>query len=139
MRPHVWIWVALLWISTVCACGRGASAPSSTGLTGVWGGDHIMLTIDDSGGHVEFDCAHGIIQGPPALDSHRAFSAGGRYVREHGGPIRDDEAPDSHPASYAGSISGASMVLTVWLTDTNTFIGTFGLTHQVTGRIVKCL
>jgi len=109
-------------------------------LPGVWGGDHVTLTIADGGGsHLEFDCAHGSTPGPLILDGHGSFAAPGLFVREHGGPIREGDPPDAHPATYAGTVTARRMQLTVWLTPTNDLIGTFTLTQGVTGRVVKCL
>ena len=105
----------------------------------MWGGDHIAMTVTDTGAHVEFDCAHGEISGSQTLNARNEFNVIGTFVREHGGPIRVGEAPDSHPAAYVGIVTSTSMVLTVRLTDTNDVIGTFTLLRDSTGRVVKCL
>ncbi|MCA1563462.1 MAG: hypothetical protein LC804_25490 [Acidobacteria bacterium] len=89
--------------------------------------------------HLELDCAHGDIPARLAIDDRRQFNAPGTFVREHGGPVRIGEEPDSHPASYSGSVDGDRMRLTIRLTDTNETIGTFSLTRGVRGRVVKCL
>ena len=115
------------------ACGT-PSEPSA--LTGVWGGDHVLLTIGDTAAHLEFDCAHGEI--PGRLPAAR-FSLAGTCVREHGGPIREGEKPDTHPALYEGSISGETMTLTVRLTDVGESLGSFTLTRGASGRVFKCL
>jgi hypothetical protein len=120
------------------ACSSGPSAPSPA-LTGTWGGDHIALTVADTGTHLELDCAHGDIPGPLMADARNGFDVSGTFVREHGGPIRVGEMPDSHPAAYAGSVTGTMMVLTVRLTDTDEAIGTFALSRGSPGRVVKCL
>jgi hypothetical protein len=120
------------------ACSSGPSAPSPA-LTGTWGGDHIALTVADTGTHSEFDCAHGDIPGALTVDARGDFDVSGTFVREHGGPIRVGDVPDSHPAAYLGSVTGTTMVLTVRLTDTNEVIGTFTLSQGAPGRVVKCL
>ncbi|HEV3063118.1 MAG TPA: hypothetical protein VGY48_33040 [Vicinamibacterales bacterium] len=120
------------------ACGSSPSNPSPP-LTGMWGGDHIALTVADAGSHLEFDCAHGDITGMLTLDAGNQFNIQGTYIREHGGPIRVGEVPDSHPAAYVGSVTGATMMLSVRLTDTNEVIGTFALSRGSAGRVVKCL
>src|SRR6266436_316471 len=97
------------------ACGSSPSAPSPV-LTGMWGGDHIALTAD-SGAHIEFDCAHGDIPIMLIVNARNEFNVSGTFVREHGGPIREGEVPDSHPAAYVGSVTDTTMVLTVRLTD----------------------
>jgi hypothetical protein len=97
------------------------------------------LTVADTGTHVEFDCAHGDIPSPLTVNANNQFDVQGTYVREHGGPIRVGEVPDSHPAAYLGSVTGTAMTLTVRLTDTNEVIGTFTLSRGSAGRVVKCL
>jgi hypothetical protein len=74
-----------------------------------------------------------------AADVQGSFIVSGTFVREHGGPIREDEMPDAHPALYAGAVTGGVMQLTVHLTATNEVIGTFTLTRGAPGRVVKCL
>ena len=94
----------------ISACGGGPAGPS-TSLTGMWGGDHIALTVADTGSHVEFDCAHGDIPGPLTADIQNAFSVSGTFGRDTGGPVRIGQVPDSHPAVYFGSVT-APMSLT---------------------------
>ena len=108
-------------------------------LTGVWGGDHIALTVADTGAHFEFDCAHGDTPMTLVVNARNEFDAPGTFVREHGGPIRVGEMPDSRPAAYVGSVTETTMVLTVRLTDTNEVIGPFSLSRGAPGRVVKCL
>jgi hypothetical protein len=88
---------------------------------------------------VEFDCAHGDIPGALTLNARNEFNVTGTFVREHGGPIRVGEVPDSHPAVYAGLVTATTMTLTVRLTDTNEMIGTFTLSRGTPGRVVRCL
>ena len=120
------------------ACSSSPSSPSPV-LTGMWGGVHIALTVADTGTHIEFDCAHGDIPITLILNARNEFDVPGMFVREHGGPIRVGEMPDSHPAAYAGSVTGTTMVLTVRLTDTNEVFGTFTSSRGSPGRVVKCL
>jgi hypothetical protein len=120
------------------ACGSSPSGPSPVS-TGLWGGDHIALTVAEMGTHIEFDCAYGDIPITLMVNARNEFDASGTFVREHGGPIRVGEMPDSHPAAYVGSVTKTTMVLTVRLTDTNEVIGTFTLSRDSPGRVVKCL
>jgi hypothetical protein len=107
--------------------------------TGVWGGDHISLTVANTTSHVEFDCAHGDILGALTINARNEFMVSGTFGREHGGPIRIGEVPDSHPAVYFGSASVSTMTMTVQLTDTKEMIGSFTLTRDTPGRVTKCL
>jgi hypothetical protein len=120
----------------VAACGDG---PTAADLIGDWGGEHIALTITPAGASLEFDCAHGTIGEPIQPAGGGTFDASGVYVREHGGPIREDEPPDSHPARYQGRIDGSRMALTVTLTDGEEWSAQFTLTQGAAARVYKCL
>src|SRR2546422_884314 len=88
LRP----WRALIALGVVAgySCSSATTAPSRL-LPGVWGGDHISMSIADAGTHLELDCAHGDIPAVPVLDRQGRFEVAGTYVREHGGPIRQGE------------------------------------------------
>ena len=88
---------------------------------------------------LEFDCANGSISQPPALDEAGEFEGEGIYVREHGGPVREDEQPDQHPARYTGNTDGRKLTLTIFLTDTKETLGPFTLTLGEQPRLTKCL
>lgn len=108
-------------------------------LSGVWGGEHVTLTVNDRSSHLEFDCAHGDIPSALTAGADRTFAMSGTFVREHGGPIREDEKADVRPAMYIGRVTGQTMELTIRLIDPDTPIGTFMLTRGAPGRVVKCL
>jgi hypothetical protein len=120
------------------ACSSSPSGPTPV-RTGVWGGDHIALTVAGMGAHIEFDCAHGDIPTALMVDARNEFDVAGTFGREHGGPILLGEVSDSHPAAYVGSVNETTMVLMVRLTDTNEAIGTFTLSRDSPGRVLKCL
>ena len=120
------------------SCGGAMTAPSRL-PAGVWGGDHVSLSVADTSTHLELDCAHGDIPAVPTLDRHGQFDVAGTYVREHGGPIRQGEIPDSHPAIYSGLVASTTMTLTIRLSDTNESIGAFTLLAGSSGRVFKCL
>ena len=97
------------------------------------------MTVAQTSAHVELDCAHAEIPTAIEVDAANQFVAAGTFVREHGGPIRLGETPDSHPASFSGSITQATMTLAIRVTDSNESIGSFVLTRGASGRVVKCL
>jgi|SRR6266536_662287 len=105
---------------------------------GNWGGPHIMISVEGKSAAVEYDCAHGTIEGPLTIDGEGKFSFSGRHVRERGGPVRQGQAEDGHPAHYAGWTDGKKMTLTVTLMNTNEEVGTFELTHGQQARLFKC-
>jgi hypothetical protein len=127
--------VRTVLVLAVVAAGCGTPSTPSLMPTGLWGGDHIALTVEDRSAHVELDCAHGDI---PIRLPDAPFTVAGTFVRERGGPIRVDET-DSHPAMYVASMSGSVMTLTIRLTDSGELVGTFTLTRGSSGRVVKCL
>jgi hypothetical protein len=120
------------------SCGDGTTGPSRL-PTGIWGGDHISLSITATSTHLELDCAHGDIPSVLTLDRQGQFQIGGTYAREHGGPIRQGEVPDSHPAIYSGQVASTTMTLTIRLSDVNESIGGFTLVSGSPGRVFKCL
>jgi hypothetical protein len=83
--------------------------------TGAWGGDHISLEVGAKSATIEYDCAHGTIEGPLVTDANGHFNLRGTHTPERGGPIRADEKQQSHPATYVGSIAGNKMTLTLRL------------------------
>ena len=106
---------------------------------GIWGGEHIQMQVTESGAQIEYDCAHGSVDEPLALDREGRLDVKGTHVRERGGPVRRGDKPDSHPARYTGRVEGQTMTLTVTLTDSDESAGTFTLTQGEQGRIRKCL
>jgi len=128
----------MLAAAAAFACGSAPTAPSSL-APGTWGGDHVSMTIASAATHLEFDCAHGDIPGVFSLNAVGQYSLDGTYVREHGGPIRVGEPPDTHPAAYAGVVVGNQMTLTIRLADTQELIPALTLTRGAAGRVVKCL
>ncbi|HEX8650885.1 MAG TPA: hypothetical protein VF708_08580 [Pyrinomonadaceae bacterium] len=119
--------------------GNAVSQGNDTGApTGVWGGAHIRLNLTKNHAEIEYDCAHGTIEEPLALDDKGRFDAKGTLIAEHGGPVRRNESPRNRPARYTGHVNGETMTLTVTLTDTNETLNTFTLTHGSEGRVMKC-
>ena len=106
---------------------------------GVWGGRGIQLAVGEGGARVEYDCAHGEIAGPVALDAEGRFSLGGTLTPERGGPAHAGESPKSFPARYEGRVSGQTMTLTVTRADTGERVGTYTLTRGAEARLFKCL
>jgi hypothetical protein len=120
------------------SCSGSSTSPSPL-PAGVWGGDHISMSVAAAGTHIELDCAHGEIPSAIDVDRRGEFAVAGTYVREHGGPIRLGEIPDSHPAMYSAVVMSATMTLMIRLTDTNESIGPFALVSGSSGRVFKCL
>jgi hypothetical protein len=135
-RSHL---TCLCLISLVLTGCSGVTRPSGLVPQGAWGGDHVGLVLDAARGTLEFDCAHGTMQAPVPVAGDGTFSVTGIFVREHGGPIRDGEPADQHPAVYSGTTDGKRMTLTVALSDESQQIGTFQLALGGRSSVVKCL
>jgi hypothetical protein len=112
-------------------------SPPSAPVTGRWGGTHVALTLSESGGTIEYDCAHGGIRAPLRPGQDGRFEVDGVHVREHGGPVRVGEVPDSVAARYTGRIAGERMTLRV-LVGSDT-LGPFELRRGAEPRLFKCL
>jgi hypothetical protein len=133
---HVVYGCLLVAIASGLACGP--TRPSGAIALGAWAGDHVSLTVGEAGAIVEFDCAHGTLDGQLRLDQNGAFNVAGTFVRE-GGPVRLDPPPLIIPARYAGVVEGGSMTLTVTTTDQPQLIGPYSLKLGGTPRLMKCL
>lgn len=130
--------VAVL-LAIAASQGCAVAAPSQEGLpvVGSWGGAHASLALTETGGTITYDCAHGGLGGPVVPDGAGAFAVAGVHVREHGGPIRIGEVPDSLPARYLGQVRGGRMTLrTVVGADT---LGPFELQLGGPAQLFRCL
>ena len=125
-------------VLTTVACSN-PSGPGDQVVVGTWGGEHVALELAADGGRIEYDCAHGELAEPFAVDRAGRFDVTGSHTAEHGGPVRDDETSVARPARFTGNVDGGRMTLTVLLTDTGEKLGTFTLTRGLVGRLTKCL
>ena len=109
-----------------------------TAARGRWGGQGVQMEVTPAGAQLEWDCAHGSIEKPLALDENGHFDVPGVFVRESPGPLRVGGQPPALRASYSGSIARETMTLRVTLVESDESIGTFSLTHGDPGRLRKC-
>jgi len=118
-------------------CTPGPAGTANSLVTGRWGAPRAELTLTDTGGSIEYDCAHGGLSSPMYADGSGRFDVAGVHVREHGGPIRVGEVADSASARYVGHVSGGRMTLRVFVgPDT---LGPFELVRGAAAQLVKCL
>jgi len=127
----------LIFVLAGCA-GRTPTGADESVPQGIWGGDHVSLTVDTRTAAVEFDCAHGTLSVPIPLDGGR-FDVTGVFVLERGGPIHLNEDLPRLPARFSGFVDGRDMRLRVTLADTGQEIGTYTLKLGASGRLIKCL
>ena len=114
-----------------------ANAQKTRIATGVWGGLHINLEVGRNSAKVEYDCAHGSISGPLVVDDNGKFELRGSFTPERGGPVRADETSQAQEATYAGTINGNTMTLTLKIAGADE-TETFTLERGKAGRLVKC-
>src|SRR5262245_7262323 len=104
---------------------------------GNWGGDHIGMEVTTRGAKLDYDCAHGTIDAPIALDESGRFEVGGTHVPEGPGPTRP-ESEKGVAVRYAGSVNGDTMTLTVTRAASKEEIGSYTLVRDRLPRIRKC-
>lgn len=140
-----WPTVAL---AVLVAAGASPGAPERAGVRvaayaapdqvpdGVWGATGVRLEVDQATAAIEFDCAHGTLEGPLALDRVHRFATTGTFVRERPGPV-PVEGVTPEDAQFSGQMDGDQLTLTVRVGDEE--LGPFTLTHGRQGRLRKCL
>ncbi|HEU4821021.1 MAG TPA: hypothetical protein VFS87_07690 [Qipengyuania sp.] len=117
-----------------------AALPAPTGpVTGRWGGEHVGLTLDATGGTVEYDCAAGRIDEPIVPDTNGGFNAGGSHTPNTGGPERVGEPRPNYPARYTGTVSGDTMRLQVTLPGRDLEMPPLVLRRGVEPQLTRCL
>jgi hypothetical protein len=132
-------------LPSLIAAMLAACAPATTNgepaapVTGRWGGEHVALELTPTGGTIEYDCAHGGLTQPVRPGDRGEFEAAGVHIREHGGPIREGERPDSVAARYAGRVTGEIMTLRVYAGSRPDTLGPFQLRRGDEPRLLKCL
>jgi hypothetical protein len=127
-------------LASLCLIAAGPCAKDLAGpvAPSVWGGDHVGLTVSDTGGTLVYDCASGTIGQKIVAAPDGNFTALGTHTPGHGGPIIQGEVPVRLPARYDGWTDGETMRLTVTVTDTGEKRG-FTLTRGQAPRIFRCL
>ena len=120
---------------------------------GQWGGRGVGLRVTGASATVEFDCAHGTIDGVIKIDRNGRFEVMGTYEEEAGGAVRSgisaqgedgnvaagqQAAGTSRRARYTGEVKGRSMKLVVTLTGSERPLGTYNLGLDSSPRLRKC-
>lgn len=126
-------------LALVAACSVVISGPNVFIVIGTWGGEHVQLELEETGGTLDYDCAYGTIDAGWTLSEDGEFEGSGEHIIEHGGPVRDGEVLPVRPASYTGTVKDDRMSLTVTLSDSAQVVGTFELVYGSDGQIVRCL
>ena len=128
--------------ATLSLSALGLTCPSDVPdrvANGDWGGDHIGMVVSDTGATIEYDCATGRIVGSLRVSGDGSFSWSGVHSPGHGGPVRIDEPPNAHQATYTGTATTDRLVLTLSLPDNSQPPVTFVLIRGGSARVFKCL
>jgi len=129
----------VLLVALVTACSVVIAGPGVFIIIGDWGGEHVQLELDEAGGTLDYDCAHGTVDPGWTLTDDGEFTGTGVHVIEHGGPVQEGEILPARPATYDGTVDGDQMSLTVTLSDSAQVIGTFQLQRGSDGQLMRCL
>lgn len=132
MRSSEAVFILLVFLAAVASPGEEKHRVAA----GEWAGGRARLTVEKEGASLELDCAHGSLEAMTLGEGGR-FDVAGRFVREHGGPIRKDEVENALPARYQGSVQGQAMSLKIVLEGGET-VGPFELTLGGRARLMKC-
>ncbi len=111
-----------------------AAAP----LTGQWGGDRALLTLEATGGRIEYDCGSGTLDAALRPDAKGRFSVSGKHEVHTPGPTLADAAPAFLAASYRGTVQGDRMSLVVQVAGEKS-PRTLGLVRGQGVKLVRCL
>lgn len=107
-------------------------------IPGMWGGEHIRFEVTEAGANVEYDCAHGTVEGKIVVDSQGRFNVYGLHYEEHGGPMRPGDDAGGYRVRLSGRVGGSLLKLTVTRADTRKVVGTFDLARDREPVLVKC-
>ena len=126
---------ALAHALLLAGCASIAQAPQT--VTGDWGGTHVGLRLEPSGGTLDYDCASGTI-GPVTPGPDGAFTAVGRHTPGHGGPEREGEILPTYTIRYSGVVRGDRMSLRGRV-ENGVDLGPFDLRRGGEPIIFRCL
>ena len=125
--------IALAIAASACA----SLPPGGVPVTGEWGGNHIGLTLEDSGGRIEYDCAAGTI-GPIVPDAAGRFAVRGTHTPGSGGPDIAGHVPPTFAARFTGSVRGDRMTFEGHVQN-GVRLGPFELRRGAEPGIFRCL
>jgi hypothetical protein len=129
----------LLMNSPASASGPAPLVPPP--LSGQWGGDRMILTLDATGGRIEMDCASGTLQGPIIPGGDGKFQAQGSFVQHRGGPDLVEQQPDAKNAPalthYAGELQDGVLKLSILAPGSST-PQVFNLRQGARLKLMRC-
>jgi hypothetical protein len=126
----------LMTVLLLAAC---AAIPQPTGpVTGPWGGPHIGLVLNASGGTIEYDCAAGRLTEPLIAQPSGDFEVQGTHSPGHGGPAIEGEVLPTYRARFTGRVRGDRMTF-AGRVENGVLLGPFTLRRGAEPGIFRCL
>lgn len=120
----------------IAAC-TAVSQPTGP-VTGAWGGPHIGLVLDASGGTIEYDCAAGRLTEPLIPQPSGEFEVQGTHTPGHGGPAIEGEVLPTYRARFTGRVRGDRMTM-AGRVENGVPLGPFTLRRGAEPGILRCL
>ena len=119
---------------TACA----SVPPPGFPVTGQWGGPHVGLTLTQTGGTLDYDCAAGRITEPLVPRAGGAFDVQGTHTPGHVGPEIEGRIMPTYRTRFTGTVSGDRLTLTGRV-ENGVLLGPFTLRRGVEPGIFRCL
>ena len=130
------MWRAIFpFVLSIAACA--SVPPAGVPVVGEWGGPHIGLTLDSSGGRIEYDCAAGTI-GPVIPGAGGRFAVAGTHTPGWGGPEIEGQVRPTYATQFSGTIRGDRMTLEGRV-ENGVVLGPFTLGRGDEPGIFRCL
>jgi hypothetical protein len=110
------ILVAVFLSLQLVAGGVAAHGPTKV-AQGIWGGDHLAVTVRDDGADLEFDCAVGQITGALTIDRKGEFRVQGLYRHDRPARMSADNPGNDQETQviYTGRLKGTELEISVTL------------------------
>lgn len=111
--------------------------PEKSGIQGLWGGEHINISVNSRGAKIEVDCGYGEIDDSITPDSMGRFHVTGRIFKMMEPPANYSGAI---PAIFDGVVEGRKMNLEIiWVEEGQSFDFEFELTRGHKGFVFNCI
>jgi hypothetical protein len=117
--------------------GCATVRPAGVQVTGQWGGTHVGLALEVTGGKLDYDCAAGTI-GPVIPSASGGFEAEGSHTPGWGGPEIEGQVRPTYRTRFTGTVRGDRMTLQGRV-ENGVLLGPFELRRGAEPTIFRCL
>jgi hypothetical protein len=108
----------------VIGCSSSSEQPEPN-VIGDWGGTEASLTLSRAGGDLSYPCGAGTIDSTWTLSTDGHLAGTGQHF--FGGGPQPVHGRQPHPAIYAGTVDGDTLILSVTVADLGQTLGPFRL------------